>query len=876
VTRLATGKDERGMALLSTIFTVLLLTAIGMAMIYASNMDSMINANYRDKQRAQYASVSGVQEARDRIQPVNVVAPITAPLVLPALGAANVIYIVNPRSGDSVEPWDASNPYFDNELCQERVLSLTGTPGVPCTSTAAGSWYATVDDSQSSSAPWNFTTPLATKWTRIMLKANNMGVVPVNGNSANATQICWDGVQQLLLPANYIGKNCGPSHKVLTVVVTNPGNGYTAQPVITIDAPDAGGTLATATARWQPVPNGQLGSILVDAGGNSYSTAPIVTISGGGGSGATAVAEIVDPGAPVKFLTLNSPGQQCFTSAPSVAISGGQGSGATGVATVQAGFNCIYAITFGGNCPGNDSISFTVTGGGGSGFSAQAIATANGPDKNFTGQSLTIINPGTGYNGTPITLTATGNKKTCNGVTATTTFGHFVNTLTLGAPGGNYRSAPAVTLGGGIGSGVLVASASATLDNPPANSQSVTKVTVTNPGSGYTTAPTVTLSGGGGTGALAHAVIGSVYKILTGLQSMTDNGSGYSDVPKVTITRGAGDTTGTGAEAYATVDGVSGLTYGMVYQLTSLAVTGSGARAMTQMEVATPVRGLSMTGGLTLAGPQPTVDKLPNSSVFFVDGADGSDGSNVTRAPGSNVAPTPAGCTTTPNPARPAIGAYDDPNASTTPPKSSVELITDAIPPGRTNNYQGSGPSPDVQNVYGSLGDTLTSPTGLLALSDAVKSAAGANVFPSNYDLDHLGPMGSLANPVIEVVDGDVTVQGANTGYGILLVTGKLTMGGNFSWNGLVLVIGDGSVEFTGGGSGQINGHLFISKIWDDHSTKHLLSDVGSPSLSWAGGGGNGVFYNHCWADDMLSKFPFVPPPPTKQLKVLGTRTVMY
>jgi len=79
VTRLATGKDERGMALLSTIFTVLLLTAIGMAMIYASNMDSMINANYRDKQRAQYASVSGVQEARDRIQPVNVVAPITAP-----------------------------------------------------------------------------------------------------------------------------------------------------------------------------------------------------------------------------------------------------------------------------------------------------------------------------------------------------------------------------------------------------------------------------------------------------------------------------------------------------------------------------------------------------------------------------------------------------------------------------------------------------------------------------------------------------------------------------------------------------------------------------------------------------------------------------
>ena len=77
-------------------------------------------------------------------------------------------------------------------------------------------------------------------------------------------------------------------------------------------------------------------------------------------------------------------------------------------------------------------------------------------------------------------------------------------------------------------------------------------------------------------------------------------------------------------------------------------------------------------------------------------------------------------------------------------------------------------------------------------------------------------------------------------------------------------------------GNGQINGSVIISKIWDDHTTKNLLSEIGSPQLTWNGGGGNGIYYNHCWADDMLSKFPFVPPPPTKQLKVLGTRTVMY
>ena len=75
-------------------------------------------------------------------------------------------------------------------------------------------------------------------------------------------------------------------------------------------------------------------------------------------------------------------------------------------------------------------------------------------------------------------------------------------------------------------------------------------------------------------------------------------------------------------------------------------------------------------------------------------------------------------------------------------------------------------------------------------------------------------------------------------------------------------------------GNGQINGSIFVSKIWDGYATKNLLSNIGSPELRWAGGGGNGVFYNHCWADDMLNRFPFLPPPSTKQLKVVSTRTV--
>src|SRR4051812_31633222 len=157
-------KRQRGIALLVTLFALMLLSAIGLAMMYATNTEVMINANFRDKQSAQYGSMSGVQEARDRIQPVNVVAPIVAPTGLPVTTAANVIYIINPKSGETVAPWDTTNSYFATELCRERTLGLSGTAGVPCTTTPTGSaWYSTVNDSQSASAPWNLASPLATK-----------------------------------------------------------------------------------------------------------------------------------------------------------------------------------------------------------------------------------------------------------------------------------------------------------------------------------------------------------------------------------------------------------------------------------------------------------------------------------------------------------------------------------------------------------------------------------------------------------------------------------------------------------------------------------------------------------------------------------------
>ena len=65
--------------------------------------------------------------------------------------------------------------------------------------------------------------------------------------------------------------------------------------------------------------------------------------------------------------------------------------------------------------------------------------------------------------------------------------------------------------------------------------------------------------------------------------NITNPGAGYSQgtPPTVTLSGGGG---GSGATASASV-GSAGNTMGGVYLLTALAVTPSGSRAMTQMEI---------------------------------------------------------------------------------------------------------------------------------------------------------------------------------------------------------------------------------------------------------------------------------------------------
>ena len=62
-------RKERGIALLLAIFSLALVSAIGLALLFSSDTETSISVNFRDKQVAIYAALSGIEEARHRIHP---------------------------------------------------------------------------------------------------------------------------------------------------------------------------------------------------------------------------------------------------------------------------------------------------------------------------------------------------------------------------------------------------------------------------------------------------------------------------------------------------------------------------------------------------------------------------------------------------------------------------------------------------------------------------------------------------------------------------------------------------------------------------------------------------------------------------------------
>jgi hypothetical protein len=105
------------------------------------------------------------------------------------------------------------------------------------------------------------------------------------------------------------------------------------------------------------------------------------------------------------------------------------------------------------------------------------------------------------------------------------------------------------------------------------------------------------------------------------------------------------------------------------------------------------------------------------------------------------------------------------------------------------------------------------------------------------------------SNPdgVLTFVDGDLVLgPGSPTGQGTLIVTGNLTLDGNFNWNGVIMVLGAGHIYRSGGGHGNIYGAVYIAKF---NKTGANTDVFGAPTFDTSGGGSSNIQYSSSAVD---------------------------
>ncbi|MCU1286522.1 MAG: hypothetical protein JWO13_2872 [Acidobacteriales bacterium] len=217
--------NERGIALFMAIFALMLLSAIAAGFMYLANTETAVNANYRAGQQAYFAARAGLQEGRLRITKGSAAGDLYAQanaLTMPTAAATTGgIYILNPAAGEAAAvPWDSTNQYFDDTICKANFPGLNiayGTQNTRCTPAQAptAAWYTTVN---SNSLNTGTASALSYKWVRITLKANRSGSplttaaapldypyqVDSSVGANNNRMVCWDGTQQVILPAGQV------------------------------------------------------------------------------------------------------------------------------------------------------------------------------------------------------------------------------------------------------------------------------------------------------------------------------------------------------------------------------------------------------------------------------------------------------------------------------------------------------------------------------------------------------------------------------------------------------------------------------------------------------------------------------------------------
>jgi hypothetical protein len=278
-----------------------------------------------------------------------------------------------------------------------------------------------------------------------------------------------------------------------------------------------------------------------------------------------------------------------------------------------------------------------------------------------------------------------------------------------------------------------------------------------------------------------------------------------------------------------------------VLEITALAVLPNGSQKLLQylvtpQQIALPpfLAALSLLDG---PGNSVKFHAPTTNSSYAVKGNDQDCSGNLT---GTNY---------------PAIGVFNNPDQN---------AVINGIPSGYRASYTGSiSPGPDVERIDGLFPANLQSPAPLDALAQSIIQNADAVITPppsgtppylgTAYasDLQKATTTAGMSssNPVTVVVNGSLDISSwSNDGYGLLLVTGTFTYDPDTTWNGIVLVIGQGIVKGDHQQFKQINGAMLVAKTRDSVTNQVLLGSLlGATVVFDDDMQGNGIRYSSCW-----------------------------
>jgi len=182
-------RQDAGVALLISIFILLLISGVALALVASSGSESSLAGNFRSSTSAYDAGAAGLEEARGRLlsgspndfnATVPGFIPVGAPLAV--VPQVQVRYILNPlNAADVVAPATPGSNYADTEYGQEFPLGL------------AAAQVQTINSVWANSAVAQMPGPLY-KWVRITAATEQSLNIDVNGDGIKdpATPLYYD------------------------------------------------------------------------------------------------------------------------------------------------------------------------------------------------------------------------------------------------------------------------------------------------------------------------------------------------------------------------------------------------------------------------------------------------------------------------------------------------------------------------------------------------------------------------------------------------------------------------------------------------------------------------------------------------------------